>query len=110
MRGNDEEAISHEETNTDSVTVQNVSDSDSENNEFTEVNENERHVVDMDTLLDNYDPAMATCNELHSSQEIIFGPGEGQVPISVFTDENAEYLSFPTFFVNKRGQIIRNNL
>ena len=36
----------------------------------------------------------------------MFAPGEGQVPLSVFNDDNAEYLSFPTIFVDKRGQII----
>ena len=40
----------------------------------------------------------------------MFAPGEGQVPLNVFNDVNAEYLSFPTIFVDKGGQIIGSNL
>ena len=29
-------------------------------------------------------------------------PGEGQVPLSIFKDPDAEYLSFPTLFCGKR--------
>ena len=60
------------------------------------------------TLLDKYDPTI--CDELLSPQEITFAPGEGQVPLSVFNDENIEYLPFPTIFVDKRGQIIGSHL
>ena len=31
-------------------------------------------------------------------KEMTFAPGEGQTPISVFQDENAEYLAFPSIF------------
>ena len=31
-------------------------------------------------------------------RELTFAPGEGQHPISVFHDPDAEYLSFPTIF------------
>ena len=55
-------------------------------------------------------PTVTTCDELLSPQEIMFAPGEGQVPLSVFNDDNGEYLSFPTIFVDKRGQIIGSNL
>ena len=64
----------------------------------------------MDTMLDNYDPTVPTCDELLSAQEITFGPSEGQVPLNIFNDDNAEYLSFPAIFVDKRGQIIGSNL
>ena len=106
MRDNDEEAISSEVTSTDSATIQCLGDSDAENEDFSEVNENKKHIVHMDTLLDNYDPTVPTWDELLSPQEITFAPGEGQVPLSVFNDDNAEYLSFPTTVVDKRGQII----
>ena len=33
-----------------------LGDSDAENEDFSEVNENEKHIVDMDTMWDNYDP------------------------------------------------------
>ena len=110
MRDNDEEAISSEVTSTDSATIQCLGDSDAENEDFGEVNENEKCIVDMDTMLDNYDPTVPTCDELLSQQEVTFAPGEGQVPLSIFNDDNAEYLSFPTIFVDKRGQIMGNNL
>ena len=102
MRDNDEEGISSEVTSTDSATIQCLDDSDAENEDFSEVNENKKHIVDMDTMLDNYDPTVPTCDELLSPQEITFAPGEGQVPLSVFNDDNAEYLSFPTFFLWKK--------
>ena len=69
-----------------------------------------KNIADMDTMLDNYDPTVLTCDELLSPQQITFGPGEEQVPLSVFIDDNAEYLSFPTIFVDKRGQIIGSDL
>ena len=109
MRDNDE-AISSEVTRTDSATIQCLGDSDAENEDFSEVNENVKHIVNMETMLDNYDHTVPKCNELLSPQEITFAPGEGQVTISVFNEDNAEYLSFPTIFMDKRGQIIGSNL
>ena len=110
MRDNDDKAISSEITSTDSATIQCLGDSDAENEDFSEVNENEKHIVDMDTMLDNYEPTVPTCDELLSPQEITFAPGEGQVSLSVFNDDNTEYLSFSTIFVDKRSQIIGSNL
>ena len=98
MRDNDEEAISSEVKSIDSATIQCLGDSDAENEDFIEVNENEKHIVGIDTMLDNYGPTVPTCDELLSLQEITFVPGEGQVALSVFNDDNAEYLSFPTIF------------
>ena len=57
-----------------------------------------KNIVDIDTILDNYDPTVPTCDEPLSPQEIMFAPSEGQVPISVFNDDNAKYLPFPTIF------------
>ena len=91
MRDNDEEAISCEATSTDSAAVQCLGDSGAENEHFIEVNENKKYIVDMDTMSDNYDPTVPTCDELLSPQEITFAPSEGQVPLSVFNDDNAEY-------------------
>ena len=48
------------------------------------MNENEKHIVDMDTILDNYDPTVPTCDEPLSPQETMRAPSEGQVPSSVF--------------------------
>ena len=33
--------------------------------------------------------------EYHIPDEIPFAPGKGQIPVSVFNDEDAEYLAFP---------------
>ena len=89
MRDNDEEAISSEVTSTDSATIQCLGDSNAENEDFSEVNENKKHIVDMDTMWDNYDPTVPTCDELLSPQKITFALGEGQVPLSVFNDGDA---------------------
>ena len=84
MKDNDEEAFSSEVTSTDSATIQCLGDSDAEYEDFSKVNEIEKHIVDMDTMLDDYDPTVPTCDKLLSPQEITFAPGEGQVPLSVF--------------------------
>ena len=102
MRDSDEEAISSEATSTDSATIHCSGDSDAENEDFSEMNENVKHIVDMDTMLDNYDPTVPTCDKLLSPQEITFAPAEGQVPLSVFNDDNAEYLSFPIIFCGQK--------
>ena len=99
MRDSDEEVISSEVTSSDSATIQCLGDSDAENEDFSEVNENEKHIVDMDTMLDNYDPTVPTCDELLSPKEITFAPGEGQVPLSVFNDDNTEYLILSNHFL-----------
>ena len=66
------------------------------------MNENKKHIVDINTILDNYDPTVLTCDELLSPQEITFAPGEVQVPQSVFNDDNSEYLSFPTILCGQK--------
>ena len=63
---------------TDSATIQCLGVSDAENEDFSEVNENEKHIVNMDIMLDNYDPTVPACDELLSSQEIMIAPGEGR--------------------------------
>ena len=35
-------------------------------------------------------------------RELTFAPGEGQYPVSVFHDPDAEYLSFPTIFCGEK--------
>ena len=55
---------------------------------FCEVDEND-HLGNMDTL-------MYECE--YENEEYIFAPGEGQKPLGIFKDPNAEYLSFPTIF------------
>ena len=60
---------------------------DSDN--FSEVDENERD-GNLDTLLDE--------RELDLDTVLSFAPGEGQQPVGVFSDPDAEYLLFPTIF------------
>ena len=78
--------------------------SDDEGITFTEVDEDnlETCVADMDTMLDDYEPIIPQPDEPLVPQELTFAPGEGQIPVSVFKDENAEYLAFPTIFCGQK--------
>ena len=71
---------------------------------FIEENEDnlETCAIDMDTMVDDYDPIVPQPDELLVSEELTFAPGEGQVPLSVFQDENAEYLAFPTIYCGQK--------
>jgi ribosome-interacting GTPase 1 len=48
------------------------------------------------TLLDKIDEA-----DLANNTGFIFAPGEGQRPISLYNDPDAEYLAFPSIFCGK---------
>ena len=39
------------------------------------MDENEKHIVHMDTMSHNYDPTIPTCDELISPQAIVFALG-----------------------------------
>ena len=71
---------------------------------FAEENEDnlETCAIDMDTMLDDYDPIIPQPDEPLVPDELTFAPGEGQVPLSVFQDENAEYLAFPTIYCGEK--------
>ena len=71
---------------------------------FTEEDDDnlETCVIDMDTMLDDYDPIIPQPDEPLIPQELTFAPGDGQIPVSVFKDENAEYLAFPTIFCGQK--------
>ena len=56
----------------------------------------------MDTMLDYYDPIIPQPDEPLIPQELTFAPGEGQIPVSVFKDENAEYLAFSSIFFGQK--------
>ena len=77
------------------VSDENVSSQNIENCEnIDNIEENEDiHNIDRDTMLS----APETI-----PRELTFAPGEGQHPISVFHDPDAEYLSFPTIFCGQR--------
>ena len=79
-------------------------ESDVESETFIEDNGDnlETCAADMDIMLDDYDPILPLPDEPIIPQELTFAPGEGQVPVSVFKDENAEYLAFPTIFCGQK--------
>ena len=56
--------------------------------------------IEQHTLLENKDITIPASNEItEESKEIIeYAPGEGKKPRSLFHDENAKYLAFPTIF------------
>ena len=56
----------------------------------------------MDTMLDDNEPIIPQPDEPLIPQELTFAPGKGQIPVSVFKDENAEYLVFPTIFCGQK--------
>ena len=70
--------------------------SDSENNSdtFSEIDPDENSVGNLDTMLDDKD--------VHQFRTLCFAPGEGQRPINLLQDKDAEYLSFPTMYCGER--------
>ena len=65
---------------------------------FLEADEQETACGNMDTLLDKADA--------NADSVFVVAPGEGQTPLSIFQDKNAEYLAFPTIFC---GQTRKSN-
>ena len=57
-------------------------------------------IADMDTVLHKIPQKHFGFeeNNVELPVKITFASGEGQMPISVFEDEHAEYLAFPTIF------------
>ena len=74
------------------ITSENVDDDDDD--KWCEVEERPTGV--MDTLLESPDCCGAVDRILN------FAPGEGNRPLGIFVDKDAEYLSFPTIFCGKR--------
>lgn len=68
------------------------SETDTEHDEFCEEDGVGRDGK-CDTLLED---ASRDMNQIYT-----FAPGEGQRPLSLYQDQNAEYLSFPTIFFGK---------
>ena len=66
-----------------------------ESDGFSEVDSNE-HVGNVDTLVDDANI------ENKFDQVLTFAPGEGQHPLSLYQDTDAEYLCFPTIFCGQR--------
>ena len=65
--------------------------SDNESDRFSEIDDDE---IPLMTLLDEH--------SLDKSEILSVAPGEGQKPLSIFKDPNAEYLAFPTIFCGQK--------
>ena len=68
-----------------------VESNDYDSDHYSEVDANE-HVGNVDTLVDDAD-IDNKCDKVFT-----FAPGEGQHPLSLYQDRDAEYLCFPTIF------------
>ena len=62
---------------------------------YSEIDVND-HVGNVDTLVDDADI------ENKYDQVFTFAPGEGQHPLSLYQDKDAEYLCFPSIFCGQR--------
>ena len=87
-------------THEEDVTVSSLSkDStaadDYDSGHFSEIDTNEQ-VGNVDTLVDDENL------ENKYDKVITFAPGEGQHPLSLYHDADAEYLCFPTIFCGQR--------
>ena len=69
-------------------------DSDGESDAFSEVDPDENVAGNQDTMLDEQD--------IDQVKTLTFAPGEGQTPLSLFQDKDAEYLSFPSIYCGER--------
>ncbi|XP_076081165.1 uncharacterized protein LOC143052085 [Mytilus galloprovincialis] len=92
-----EETHENENNSAEQENDQDQNDSDNDSDHFSEVDESETHVGNTDTLLDHIPDDNPLCDA-----GLTFAPGEGQRPISLYSDPDAEYLSFPTIFCGQR--------
>ena len=81
------EKQNQDKTNENEIEASNDYDSD----HYSEVDANEQ-VGNMDTLVDDADI------DNKYDKVFTFAPGEGQHPLSLYQDKDAEYLCFPTIF------------
>ena len=78
--------------------VDEVMDSDSDFDGFSEIDPDENVSGNLDTMLDDQDP--------EQFRTLSFAPGKGQRPLNLFQDKDAEYLSFPTIYCGERMNTI----
>jgi hypothetical protein len=76
--------------------IEKESNEEYDDDKFSEIDESESHVGNVDTLLDKIDEA-----DLANNTGFIFALSEGQHPISLYNDPDAEYLAFPSIFCGK---------
>ena len=105
-------------------------DQENDSDEFSEVDEMENYSGNMDTMLDspvilpakatniveetssnatdnlgNASSSNAANNVITDADALVIAPGEGQHPISLFSDPDAEYLAFPSIYCGHRRPI-----
>ncbi|PJE78258.1 ATP-dependent RecD-like DNA helicase [invertebrate metagenome] len=78
------------ENNSDNKSYDDSSNACEKDDNFIEMNEDECVQGNSDTLIDEAN--------LDTNKELVFAPGEGQRPIGLYHDENAEVLSFPSIY------------
>ena len=88
---NDKHSMENEKQ--EEITTKKVSDAptDYDSDHYSEIDAND-HVGNIDTLVDDAD-IDNKCDKVFT-----FAPGEGQHPISLYNDKDAEYLCFPSIF------------
>ena len=84
-----------EDVNVSSISKDSTAADDYDSDHFSEIDTNEQ-VGNVDTLVDD-ENLENKCNNV-----ITFAPGEGQHPLSLYHDADAEYLCFPTIFCGQR--------
>ena len=97
------ETKSSQNANIKEPSVQNVNNDNIEIGDLNEVDE-DSDAIYRDTLLHEEDIPHADPESF--PHELIYAPGEGCTPKSIFQDTGAEYLAFPTIFVDKNEKRI----
>ena len=79
-----------------SITDKDIAETDGyDYDRYSEIDAND-HVGNVDTLVDD------AVIENKYDQVFTFAPGEGQQPLSLYQDKDAEYLCFPSIFCDQR--------
>ncbi|XP_064645914.1 uncharacterized protein LOC135499178 [Lineus longissimus] len=95
------QAINKNSSDTDKMDTNNISHINDDNDvdsdisdTFSEFDPDETASGNLDTMLDD--------QNIERVRPLTFAPGEDRSPLSLFQDEDAEYLSFPTIFCGER--------
>ena len=87
----DKNNIENEKQKQDKTTEKHEASNDYDSDHYSEIDANEQ-VGNIDTLVDDADI------DNKYDKVFTFAPGEGQHPLSLYQDKDAEYLCFPTIF------------
>ena len=87
----DKNSIENEMQKQDKTTENDEASNDYDSDHYSEIDAND-HVGNIDTLVDDADI------DNKYDKVFTFAPGEGQHPLSLYQDKDAEYLCFPTIF------------